>query len=81
LGALKLGSAIRFVSREVMSSFVFATALLIVLGQYKDLVGYASQLETNKLFKAVDITLHAGSWNVPTLIVGITSGAAGGAVH
>jgi SulP family sulfate permease len=42
LGSLKLGSAIRFVSREVMSGFIFATALLIVLGQYKDLVGYAS---------------------------------------
>ena len=32
LGALKLGSVIRFVSREVMSGFVFATASLIVLG-------------------------------------------------
>ncbi|MFN2196924.1 MAG: SulP family inorganic anion transporter, partial [Anaerolineales bacterium] len=73
LGALKLGSAIRFVSREVMSGFVFATALLIVLGQYKDLVGYVSQLEANKLFKAVDITLHVGDWNFATMIVGIAS--------
>lgn len=70
LGALKLGSVIRFVSREVMGGFVFATALLIALGQYKDLVGYRSLLETNKLFQAVDITLHAGSWNVQTAIVG-----------
>jgi SulP family sulfate permease len=70
LGALRLGSVFRFVSREVMSGFVFVTTLLIVLGQYKDLVGYASPLETNKLFKAVDITLHAGSWNVPAALLG-----------
>ena len=73
LGALNLGSAIRFVSREVMSGFVFATALLIVLGQYKDLVGYVSQVEANKLFKAVDITLHAGSWHIPTVVIGVAS--------
>jgi SulP family sulfate permease len=54
-----------------MSGFIFVTALLIVLGQYKDLVGYASSLETNKLFKAVDISLHAGSWNIPTVFLGV----------
>jgi len=73
LGALKLGSVIRFVSREVMSGFIFATALLILLGQYKDLVGYASSLETNKLFKAVDITLHIGSWEMNAALVGFAS--------
>jgi len=73
LGALKLGSVIRFVSREVMSGFIFATALLIILGQYKDLVGYASLLETNKLFKAVDITLHAGEWEMTAALVGFAS--------
>ncbi|MCB0166278.1 MAG: SulP family inorganic anion transporter [Anaerolineae bacterium] len=73
LGRFKLGGVIRYVSREVMSGFIFATALLIILGQYKDLVGYASTLETNKLFKAIDITLHAGSWNVPAAVVGFGS--------
>jgi SulP family sulfate permease len=73
LGALKLGSVIRFVSKEVMSGFVFATALLIVLGQYKDLVGYASTLEANKLVKAIDITLHAGSWSISAALVGFAS--------
>lgn len=73
LGALKLGSVIRFVSREVMSGFIFATALLIILGQYKDLVGYASSLETNKLFKAVDITLHYSDWGRYAALVGFVS--------
>jgi SulP family sulfate permease len=71
LGILRLGSVIRFVSREVMSGFVFATALLIALGQYKDLVGYTSHLDTNKLFKAIDITLHWREWQWNTVIVGV----------
>jgi len=71
LGILRLGSVIRFVSKEVMSGFVFATALLIVLGQYKDLVGYKSLLDTNKLFKAIDITLHWREWQWNSVIVGM----------
>jgi SulP family sulfate permease len=70
LGLLRLGSVIRFISREVMDGFVFATALLIALGQYKDLVGYASLPHTNKLFQAIDITLHWREWQWHTVIVG-----------
>ena len=74
LGILKLGSIIRFVSREVMSGFIFATALLIVLGQYGELVGYESHLEgANKLVKAIDITAHVGEWELYTTIVGVGS--------
>ena len=74
LGALKLGSVIRFVSTEVMAGFVFATALLIVLGQYGDLVGYESTLEgANRLIKAVDITLNISDWDLYTAIVGFGS--------
>jgi sulfate permease, SulP family len=71
LGLLRLGSVIRFVCKEVMSGFVFATALLIALGQYKDLVGYTSLLDTNKLFKAIDITLRWREWQWNTVIVGV----------
>jgi len=73
LGILRLGSVIRFVSAEVMSGFIFATALLIVLGQYDELVGYVSTLETNKLVKAIDITLNISEWDWPTAMVGVGS--------
>ncbi|HET6443494.1 MAG TPA: SulP family inorganic anion transporter [candidate division Zixibacteria bacterium] len=74
LGILRLGSVIRFVSMEVMSGFVFATALLIVLGQYDELVGYASTLEeANKLVKAIDITLNVGHWDLYTALLGVGS--------
>jgi SulP family sulfate permease len=73
LGVLRLGSVIRFVSAEVMSGFIFATALLIVLGQYDELVGYVSTLEANKLVRAIDITLNISEWDWPTVIVGVGS--------
>lgn len=74
LGVLRLGSIIRFVSVEVMSGFVFATALLIVLGQYDELVGYQSMLtEANKFVKAIDITLNAGQWDLYTALLGFGS--------
>jgi SulP family sulfate permease len=56
-----------------MSGFIFATALLIVLGQYDELVGYASNLDANKLFKAIDITLHISEWDWHAVIAGVGS--------
>lgn len=70
LGLLRLGSAMRFVSREVMGSFIFATALLIVLGQFKDLVGYTSQIDGGRLEKAIDILAHVEAWNLPATATG-----------
>ncbi|WP_375689824.1 SulP family inorganic anion transporter [Pseudooceanicola sp. LIPI14-2-Ac024] len=76
LGALNLGSVIRFVSKEVMAGFIFATALLIVLGQLKDLVGYASLRDGNKLVKAADILRHAADWTWPAALLGFAAIAA-----
>ena len=73
LGLLRMGSVIRFVSKEVMTGFIFATALLIVLGQYKDLVGYESEAEGSKLVKAIDITRHMSSWDGGTVLAGLVS--------
>lgn len=73
LGALRMGSVIRYVSREVMAGFIFATALLIVLGQLKDLVGFSSSLPGNKLVKALDILRHVGDWEYQAALLGILS--------
>ena len=73
LGVLKLGSVIRFVAEEVMVGFVFVTALLIFLGQYDELVGYASELDANKLIQAIDITLNIGQWDPATTVLGLSS--------
>ncbi len=71
LGLLKLGSLTRFISAEISAGLVAAVALLILLGQYKDLVGYSSELDVNKVRKAIDITVHIGHWNWPTVGVGV----------
>ncbi|MFV0533385.1 MAG: SulP family inorganic anion transporter [Cumulibacter sp.] len=71
LGLLRLGSLIRFISREISAALVTAVALLIVLGQYKDLVGYTSDLDGNKVRKAIDITAHLPSWDWPTVAIGV----------
>ncbi|MCC1494534.1 SulP family inorganic anion transporter [Cognatishimia sp. F0-27] len=76
LGALRLGSVIRFVSKEVMTGFIFVTALLIVLGQLRHLVGYSSELDSNRLVKAADILWHWPLWDWPTALAGMLSIAA-----
>lgn len=73
LGLFRLGSVIRFVSKEVMAGFVFVTALLIVLGQLKHVVGLDSERDTNKLFQAIDILSRPGDWNAQATVVGLCS--------
>ena len=71
LGLLKLGSVVRFISAEIQAGLVAAVALLILLGQYKDLVGYTSKVDGGKVKKAADITWHITDWNWPTVAVGV----------
>ena len=74
LGLARLGSVVRFISAEVQAGLVAAVALLIVLGQYDELVGYTSDATTmggGKVIKAADITAHAGLWDGATTTVGI----------
>ena len=72
LGLFKLGSLVRFISAEIQAGLVAAVALLILLGQYKDLVGYTSKVDGNKVRKALDITWHVSDWNWPTVAVGVS---------
>jgi SulP family sulfate permease len=58
----------------VQAGLVTAVALLIVLGQYDELVGHesdATALGGGKLVKAADITVHLSSWDGATTAVGI----------
>ena len=70
LGLLRLGSVVRFISTEVQAGLVAAVAILILLGQYDDLVGYSSKSHGGKVAKALDITGHVTDWNWPTVAVG-----------
>ena len=79
LGLARLGSVVRFISAEVQAGLVAAVALLVVFGQYDDLVGYSSKTTVaggGKVVKAIDITAHLPSWDGPTAAVGATCIAA-----
>lgn len=71
LGLLRLGSLVRFISAEVQAGLVAAVAILIVLGQYDELVGYASKSSGGKVVKAADISAHVTSWHGVTTAVGL----------
>src|SRR5690606_22992110 len=56
-GLLGLGRALRFVSRSVMTGFVTAVGINIVLGQLDTLTGYESS-GANRVLRAVDLLAH-----------------------
>ena len=72
LGLLKLGSLIRFVPHSVMTGFVNAVALLIILGQLNDLTGH-NPGGSNKIFQAINHVRTLNEVDLPTLMVGLVT--------
>ncbi len=72
LGLLKLGSLIRFVPNAVMTGFVNAVALLIILGQLNDLFGY-NPGGSNKIVLALNHARNLDQADLPTVMVGLTT--------
>ncbi len=71
-GLLKLGTLVRFVPNAVMTGFVNAVALLIILGQLGDFTGY-SALGANKVSQTVNLVLNLNEIHLPTLMVGLVT--------
>ncbi|MFF2372275.1 SulP family inorganic anion transporter [Agromyces sp. NPDC058110] len=71
-GALGGGRMLRFVPTAVMVGFVSAVGVNIVLGQLANLTGYAGE-GANRLFKAIDTFANVGSFDLPSVVVGITT--------
>jgi SulP family sulfate permease len=69
LGLLKLGVLIRFVPNAVLTGFVNAVAVNIVLGQFSNLTGYTSDLG-NRVTRAIDTLLNPFAWNWAGVAVG-----------
>lgn len=68
-GILRGGRLISFVPTAVMTGFVTAIGVNIILGQLSNFTGYPSQ-GPNRLMKTLDLVLHIGQWSIPSLIVG-----------
>ena len=69
-GLLKLGSLVRFVPNAVMTGFVNAVALLIILGQLDDFTGF-STTGANRIFRTWDLLQNLNQVHLPTLMVGL----------
>lgn len=72
IGLLRLGSLVRFVPNAVLIGFVNAVAVNIVLGQFATFTGYASEAG-HRMLRALDTVLHIGSFDWPTLIIGVAT--------
>ena len=69
-GMLKLGRYTRFVSHSVMIGFLTGVAANIIFGQLPDLTGVEAEGQ-NSIGKALDVILHPGSIELPSLLVGL----------
>lgn len=66
------GRLVRFVPTPVMTGFVTAVGVNIVLGQLSNFTGFASE-GSNRLFKLVDLLLHIPQWSAAAVAVGLVA--------
>jgi len=71
-GLMRLGSFLRFVSNSVMTGFITAVGINIVLGQLDDFTGYAAE-GGGRLTRTVDLLLNFWKVDIPTLTVGMVT--------
>lgn len=68
LGLLRLGALVSFVSNSVMTGFVMAASVLILIGELGDFSGYDPE-GPNKVAQLWDWLAHIGSWDPATTAV------------
>ncbi len=72
LGLLRLGSLVNFVSNAVMTGFVAAASLLIIIGELGDLTGYDPS-GANKVAEVINWLVNNPNWDPTTTIVGLAT--------
>ncbi len=68
-GLLGGGRLVRFVPTPVMTGFVTAVGVNIVLGQLANFTGYGAQ-GANRLTKTIDTALNMFQWSIAAVLVG-----------
>ena len=68
-GVLHFGSFLRFVSNSVMTGFITAVGVNIVLGQLDNFTGYAAE-GGNRVARAFDLLFNLDNIDIPTITVG-----------
>ncbi len=72
LGLLRLGGLVRFISDSVMTGFITAAALLIILSQLKHVTGFAVSAK-NLVGQTAEIFSNFGDINLQTITIGVTT--------
>lgn len=68
-GLLRLGAIVRFVPNAVLTGFINAVALNIMLAQLPDFTGYEGEGD-NRVVRTLDTLMHVGSFHWATLAAG-----------
>jgi SulP family sulfate permease len=68
-GVLHFGSFLRFVSNSVMTGFITAVGINIVLGQLDNFTGYEADGE-NRVTRAFDLLVNLSKIDLPTITIG-----------
>lgn len=68
-GLLRGGRLVRFVPTAVMTGFLTAVGVNIILGQLSNLTGFASE-GSNRLVKLIDLLAHIPQWSLASILVG-----------
>ena len=71
-GLARIGWAVEFISRPIVTGFVFGLVLLIVLGEIPSLLGMPP-VRGDVLSRAWSILTHVGSIDATTAVVGLVS--------
>ncbi|MCS0498867.1 SulP family inorganic anion transporter [Protaetiibacter mangrovi] len=69
-GLLRVGTLVRFAPTAVMTGFLTAVGVNIVLGQLSNFTGYDARGD-NRVIRTVDTMLHVADWKPSTVFVGV----------
>jgi SulP family sulfate permease len=70
LGLLRMGRLVRFIPHAVLTGFINAVAVNIVLGQLANLTGYKPDAG-NRVTRSIDTLVHVSALDWPTLAIGL----------
>src|SRR5438552_17362048 len=71
MGALKLGSLIKFIPYSVIAGFTSGIAIIIFIGQFKEFLGLDAQMPRHTLEQVWTITQNLGQTHGPALALGL----------
>jgi SulP family sulfate permease len=72
LGLSRLGWIVQWVPNAVLTGFINAVAVNIVLGQLGSFTGFDAD-GANRLSRSLDTVLHVSSWLWPSVLVGVVT--------